>query len=130
MNDDTMRVLMQTDTGQYTEGKGRLLVHDPGKRTTKAAAFAIGGVVIGACAVFIPVVHFFATWLVPLIGFVMAWKTWKTEAELLDIDGQCPSCEDSVVIPGGAWENGRLDEQCPVCMRPLQITEVSGGQGS
>ena len=125
-----MRVLIETDTGQYTEGEGRLLEHDSGKRTTKAAAFALGGMLIGAGCVFIPVVHFFATWLVPLIGFVMAWRTWKTEAELLDIQAQCPSCERRVVIPGGALEEGRLGDQCPECMRPLSIKEVKGGHPS
>jgi len=125
-----MRVLLETDTGQYTEGVGRFVEHDAGKRTTKAAAMAIGGIVVGACFIFVPVAHFFMTWLVPLIAGVMAWRTYKTEAELLDIEARCPSCDQEVIIPGGALESRRLAEQCPECMRPLSIKEVAGGEGS
>ncbi|HJN78391.1 MAG TPA: hypothetical protein QGF58_31060 [Myxococcota bacterium] len=125
-----MRVLIETDTGQYTEGEGRYVEHADGTRTAKAAAFAIGGLVLGACAIFIPIVHFFATWLFPLIGFVMAWRTFQTEAEILDINALCPSCEREVVIPGGAVTERRLEDQCPECMRPLRIKEVHGGKRS
>ncbi|MCP4804326.1 MAG: hypothetical protein GY913_22815 [Proteobacteria bacterium] len=118
-------VLVRTDTGKSKPGTATLIEHDVSKRGPKAAALAIGGLVAGACSAFIPVVHFVATWALPLLGFFLAWRVWSTASELVRIGTTCPGCDKTVELPGGQYGGGRMEEQCPDCMRPLTVERTS-----
>ena len=119
-----MNVVVKTDTGKQTTGVGTLIEHPASKRGPKAAAFAIGGLIAGACAIPIPGVHLIATWALPLLGLFLAYRTWSTATELVRIKTACPGCEKSVELPGGQYSGGRMDEQCPDCMRPLTVEKT------
>lgn len=123
MSERSVRV--KTDTGKSSDGVGTWVEHDASKRGPKAAGFALGGLVLGACALPIPGVHLIATWALPLLGFFFAYRAWSTATELVRIKTTCPGCEAAVELPGGQYSGGAMDEQCPDCMRPLTLETTS-----
>jgi len=114
---------VRSQTGKAADGQATLSVVDPATRGGKAAAFAVAGIVGAAACIWIPIVHLITTWLFPLIGAVMAWKTWSTQAVFASATASCPECSHSLaLVDKGA--NFPLRESCTSCSTQLEITAV------
>ncbi len=115
-----MNATLRIDTGATAPAAGTLRVYDPGKQSLKAAGFALGGLALAGVLIFVPLLHLITTWLVPLLGFFLAWTTWRTDRTLTAIEGPCPGCKAPIRLDGGRVEDPMWD-QCPACKRPVQI---------
>lgn len=123
MSSGTLNLSLTSQTGRSGAGSATFSTVDPGSRAGKAAAFLIGGVALAGVCIMIPIVHLITTWLFPVLGAAMAWKTWTTELTLDTVDAACPECGAAL----GWRDMGArfpLRESCPSCDTQLQITRA------
>jgi hypothetical protein len=122
MSSATLQIRSQT--GKSGRGAAELEGLADSARAGKAAAFAVAGLAGAAMCIWIPMVHLLTTWLLPLIGGAMAWKTWNTKAVFSSIEASCPECGAALAWTGrGA--SFPLRDACAGCESQLEVTEVT-----
>lgn len=90
------------------------------QRGVLAAAYAVGGLLLGGACIVIPIIHLVTTWALPLIGIVLAVRTMRRETIVTRVEGMCPACSK----PIEAYDRGGDDpawQLCPHCDARLQI---------
>jgi len=115
---------IRSQTGKAGDGVATLATIDPATRGGKAAAFVGVGVALALACIWIPIVHLITTWLFPLLGGVMAWKTWTTEATFAEVTAACPECGVALALKDKGAKFP-LREGCSSCSTQLEITQVS-----
>ncbi len=81
----------------------------------------VGGVVLGAVSIVIPVAHLVLPWALPILGFVLGFYTLSQKGSLSDVAFQCPTCGAAAVVPGGEVEDP-MWRKCPSCQEPLALS--------
>ena len=119
----TATLQIRSQTGKSGRGSARLDGLADSARGGKAAAFLIGGLVAAALCIWIPLVHLLTTWLFPLLGAAMAWKTWNTKAVFAAIEARCPEC-DAPLAWTGRGAAFPIREACASCETQLEVTEA------
>ena len=115
---------IRSQTGKSSDGQATLASIDPATRGGKAAAFVAAGVVGALACIWIPIVHLITTWLFPLLGAVMAWKIWTTEATFAEVAAACPECGAALPLKDKGAKFP-LREGCASCSTQLEITQAS-----
>ena len=111
---------IRSQTGKSVDGEASLTSIDPATRGGKAAAFLLAGLAAAAACIWIPIVHLITTWLFPLLGAVMAWRTWTTEATFASAEAACPECGAALPL-SGRGAKFPLREGCGSCSTQLEI---------
>lgn len=119
MADETFQIEHE-NTGKTSTMTGEVVRFDDAARTRRAAVRAVGGLGLGALSVLIPVLHFFSTWMLPLIGAYLAWQAYNTRELVKSLRGPCPACGEEVQVDGGPLDG--LRTVCPRCRENLAVT--------
>jgi len=113
---------IRSQTGKSGDGRATLAAIDPATRGGKAAAFVAVGVVAALACIWIPIVHLITTWLFPVVGAVLAWKTWTTEATFAEAAAACPECGAALTLKDRGAKFP-MREGCAGCSTQLEITQ-------
>jgi ribosomal protein S27AE len=113
-------VILRNEEGATRVATGTWQSFDVGARSVKAVGFAVGGVLCAMPLVLVPILHLVTTWLLPLLGMIAAVNAWRTQEKLTSIQGECPSCSDSVTLEGGQVVD-QMHDTCPACNRIVFI---------
>ncbi len=89
-------------------------------RIGKAVAFFAGGFLLAVPCIFVPVLHLFTTWLIPIAGIVLGLRTLKIKQAFGPITGRCPLCEKPIELRGGPIKTANW-RVCPECNKDLQV---------
>jgi Mg/Co/Ni transporter MgtE len=109
-------------TGQAVTANGEVVRYDDAARVRRATVRAVGGLVLGAVSILVPVLHFFSTWGLPLLGFFLAFKAYTTRAVVKPLSCTCPACQAEVTVDGAAL-GGPMLTMCPKCMENLELSQ-------
>ena len=112
--------VLRAETGETTPAEGTLVRPSDSSRIGREVAFALAGFLGAAVCVFIPGVHLFTTWGLPLAGLLTARHVLNTRARIDGLGGQCPACKATIQLEGGRFREPMF-EPCPSCPRNLQI---------
>lgn len=106
--------------------RARLIRRSTTYRAAWATFYVLLGLVGAAVFVVVPVLHLCSTWALPLLGGVMAFRAWKSDLLVQDIEGTCPGCGEPVRLLGGVGP-GPHAERCKACRKLLEakLPEVS-----
>jgi hypothetical protein len=115
------RITLTPRQGQPVAAEADVRRPSESGRVAKAAAWGLGGLVLGGLSIFIPIAHFVTTWAIPLAGFGMAWWTMSVRAYVERVRGECPSCGKAFDVEGGPMDDP-MWVRCPHCKLPLQLT--------
>lgn len=97
-------------------------------RYGRAAVICVIGVVLGACTLVIPMVHFFAPWGLPLLSAGLAAYTLSLRGNIHSVEGPCPACSRTVVLGAqGALSSEPIWILCPHCKEPLALAPPTAG---
>ncbi|MCB9761837.1 MAG: hypothetical protein H6739_18550 [Alphaproteobacteria bacterium] len=116
----TVDVTLRADTGGTTTTRAELTRPEDGARIGKSVGLMLGGVLLAIPFLFVPGVHLFTTWALPLAGAIAAYSTFRTRAKLGRVEGTCPACQAAITLEGGRVTEKMYDD-CPQCSRPLQL---------
>jgi hypothetical protein len=91
-------------------------------RLLRAGVVAGGFLLAGAASIVIPTVHLLSTWLLPLIGFGIAYYVYKVETKVGAVSGNCPDCAADIQIDSaGTIDADPLWLRCGTCNLPLEF---------
>lgn len=113
-------VHVTTRDDRASQGRAEVIRHGQGRRVGVALAVALGGAVLGAASIVIPVVHFVSTWFIPLLALGIAFHLYRQAIVVRRVDAICPACGEQVVIDGAPWEDP-LWLRCSACRAPLRV---------
>ena len=111
-------ITLSTPKKVSNEAQAEVVRSSAGTQLGKALALAIGGTVLGAMSILIPVAHFVTTWAIPLVSIFAAWHIYKMGPHIQRIVGTCPSCEGAIDSEGGTAAPD-LWIRCPHCNEAL-----------
>lgn len=89
----------------------------------RAIVCVVGGLLGAAIFILIPIVHLVTTWLLPLLGVMLALRALRRKAAVYDAEGACPSCKEAIRLPGGELD----DPSWQMCLRCGQRIQVRLG---
>ena len=112
----------RSQEGKETPARGELTLYGKTRRATFATLFGVFGVLLGL-PTFVPGPHMCVTWVFPLLGAFLAWRTWTLEAELSNLEGTCPACDDpGLKLPGGQLTRaGTVPQICLKCQARFEV---------
>lgn len=111
--------------GARAPARGLVYRHGPAGRWSKAVAFVVGGLVLGAGCIIVPGLHLITTWGLPLLGLLLGLRAYRCVAEVHEIEGVCPACGEAVGPHGGRVTGEPLTTTCPRCTAAIRV-EVNG----
>lgn len=114
------RVTFQSSQGALTEATAEVMRPSRAANVTRAIALLGGSLVAAGIFIFIPIVHLVTTWALPLLGIVLARGALRRKVAVYDAQGACPSCGETVRLPGGDLE----DPSWQICLRcgaPIRV---------
>lgn len=114
------QVRLHTRDDRVVDGTAEVIRRSTAERAGRAGGIALAGVALGAVSIAIPVVHLISTWLIPLIGFVLAYFVYRTAVVVPEVRCTCPDCGAETVMAGGAWEDP-MWVRCTSCTLPLSV---------
>ncbi|HWB20516.1 MAG TPA: hypothetical protein VG711_09470 [Phycisphaerales bacterium] len=82
--------------------------------------YIVGGLIGGFMCIFIPLVHLVTTWLLPIGGIFLGYKTMLKKVQLYTPSGPCPNCGHAMQLGGGSIDD-RAWQVCPACKAPIVI---------
>ena len=94
--------------------------HSTAVRIIMASMWAVGGFLLAAPCILIPVVHLVSTWGLPLLGILMGLRAWKRRVVIHNITGTCPACQQQIQLNGGSIDDMSW-QVCPVCKAALKV---------
>ena len=118
-------VRLHTRDKRTVDGEADFVRIGGGAATVRALAFLVGGLVLGAGSIVIPVAHFVLPWLLPIVGVVAAVIAFRSRIKVPEVRVTCPECGSDAAIEAGAWEDP-LWIRCPNCQLPLRVELVNG----
>lgn len=100
----------------------RASIHRHGRlRRVASGVVCLGvGVLIAVLLLPIPGLHFFSTWMFPLLGAVVGGYLATKPGDVTSVAANCPACSADVVLPGGPIE-ASMWRACTGCGAPLEI---------
>ena len=117
----TEAVSLHTRDGRVVEASAVVQRPSSGGRLAKVVGMAVGGLVLGAASIVVPVAHFVLPWALPIAGVLGAWMAWNTRAVIGEVRGVCPECSTAMVVPPyGAFEEPCW-LRCPQCSTPFAL---------
>lgn len=97
-------------------------IHRHGRLRRVASGVACVGVglLIALLMLPIPGVHFFSTWMFPLLGLVAGGYLATKAGDVDSVAATCPACGAAVALPGGPIE-ASMWRACPACKAPVEL---------
>lgn len=105
---------------RVSHGEGDVARTSAPMRTLLTVMWAAGGIIGGTACIIVPVLHLITTWGLPLLGIVMAVRTWRREIVIYQPQGICPNCDEKFELHGGAT-NETGWQVCPHCNAQLRL---------
>lgn len=116
----TESVRLHTRDKRTIEAQAEVIRYSQGARIGRALAVGVGGFVVGAATIVIPVAHLILPWLIPILGLFGAWYVLHTGARVPEVRAKCPDCGKEFAVEGGPWEDP-LWIRCPDCTLPMRV---------
>ncbi|MCB9684277.1 MAG: hypothetical protein H6735_04450 [Alphaproteobacteria bacterium] len=118
---------LKTRRGVASVATAEVVRTSRGTRYARAVAICVGGILIGAGTIIIPLVHFVAPWGIPLLSFALAAYVLTLRGRVLAVEGPCPACGETASFGDqGTLSNDPIWVLCPHCKEPLQMTPQVG----
>ena len=111
---------LRAESGETAPADATIERYPEAARIGKAIAFIVGGFLLGFACIFVPVLHLFTTWALPLAGIVLGRRTLKIDRAFGPIKGLCPLCEKPIELRGGPIKTSNW-RVCPQCNKDLEI---------
>ncbi len=115
--------LESTDHPATTGHADEVARHSAIARIGVASVYVIGGFLLAVPCIIVPVVHLVSTWGLPLLGILMAVRTWKREIVIYRARGKCPACHQPIELNGGSTHDATW-QVCPKCKSTLTVRPV------
>lgn len=122
MTDVTSPLTLRADDGTTGEARGVVTPISSASRTIRAVLYVVLGLLGGAACIIIPVLHLITTWGLPLIGVIAAVRISRARADVGEIVGACPACDETIALPGGRIGIEPMHAQCPKCRAALGVS--------
>jgi ribosomal protein S27AE len=106
--------------GVVAVARAEVVRHSTFRRVSTASVSIGFGVFLALVFLPIPGLHFFSTWMFPLMGLVIAAYLGTKRGDVVSLETRCPGCGEDVALPGGAIE-ANMWRACPRCGVPLEI---------
>jgi len=119
-------VILRRRNGQESKGTAVLVVPQPSVQITKAAVVGVSSVVLAVGSLAIPIAHFLLPWMIPLASGIYVYSTLTDKGRLTEVRGECPACQQSVKLEGGALERP-MWRSCPECGDPVDLELATSG---
>jgi hypothetical protein len=119
-------VILRARTREEGEGTAEIVRSTAQTRLGKAIGLALGGVLFGALTLPIPILHWVAPWLLPLMGFALAWFVYTQGPRISGVAGTCPKCDGSFTSPETGHHGDDFWVRCSSCNEPLHPVLTEG----
>lgn len=106
--------------GSVSVARGVVAKHSRGRRVASAVVAVAVGVLLALVFLPVPGLHFFSTWMFPLLGMVIAGYLGTKRGDVVSIEATCPACGKDVALLGGPIE-ADMWRACPACKAPVEV---------
>lgn len=113
-------IILEAPDGTRAPGTGDIVRRSKSSRVVRATLYVLAGLLTGAGSILIPLLHLVSTWLLPLVGIALAYRTMQREFVVRAIEGVCPSCKQAINLSGRTVQGGDW-QYCPHCEARLTV---------